>query len=62
MHIELVVKRGWFTTRFFWRLVADNGEILSSSELYSSYQKARQTAYRVADLCCETLKVREVTE
>ena len=35
-------------TRWFWRLVGANGEILAHSEQYSSFGAARKTARLVA--------------
>jgi hypothetical protein len=48
MRIELVTKRGFFRTRYFWRIRGGNNLILATSELYSSAAKAAQTAREVA--------------
>lgn len=36
-------------SKWRWRLVARNGEILATSEAYSSKQKAKETAKKIRD-------------
>ena len=36
--------------RWYWVLRATNGRILATSEMYSSYQKAKQTALKMVDV------------
>lgn len=62
MRIEVVTKRGWFTTRYFWRIKGGNNEILAASETYSSHAKADQTARAVAREAHVGLAVIDVTE
>jgi uncharacterized protein YegP (UPF0339 family) len=62
VRIELVTKRGWFRTSWFWRIKGRNGETLASSETYSSHAKARHTAELVAAVPFSGLPILEVTK
>lgn len=63
MKIEVVTKRGWFRTRWFWRIVGVNGETLCHSENYASHQKAQQAAREVARVASASgFQVYEVKE
>lgn len=62
MRIEIVTKRGWFRTRYWWRIKAENGKILAVSEIYSSHQKAKETVVEAMRAARVGLPVVEVAE
>lgn len=45
MHIEILKKRKYW----YWRIIADNGQVLATSETYSSHAMALKTAMKVME-------------
>lgn len=57
MHLELVKEKQWF-----WRLIADNGQTVLTSETYASKASAQRTALKFAARNSYELKVLPVPD
>lgn len=54
MYIEILDERNFI----WWRIKSINGQVLATSEGYSSYRKAHQTAFRVSQRTGLELRIR----
>lgn len=49
MRFEIFSRRGWFGTKWYWRLRARNGEIVAQSQAYTRRASARATCARIIE-------------
>ena len=50
-HVETFTSKRWLRQRHWWRIVASNGRILATSEMYVNRGDRDEVARRLAEAC-----------